>query len=163
MLVSFDPGGLAPALFAHMEAASFDVLTWRKGSTQDLEAEQFTETTFTDNTGRVHRWMLAATPIELAEDKERGPRHWPGGRAPVWWVGVVGTVWPGMGARGVLARQLALVDGFTTTRRFPQEHGTPRIPMKSGRKVGAPGWGYMRPRPLDRAPSPTLLQRNSNP
>src|SRR5512139_2814567 len=66
VLVGFDRGGWSPTLFADLHAAGFDTLTWRKGPIADLDAEQFTEHTHTDEHGRTHTWRLADTPVELA-------------------------------------------------------------------------------------------------
>jgi hypothetical protein len=37
VLVGFDRGGGSPKSFAYMDAAGFDVLTWRKGSAEDVD------------------------------------------------------------------------------------------------------------------------------
>ena len=65
VLVGFDRGGWSPALFAHMQAHGFDVLTWRKGPTEDIASKKFVETVFTDDTGIEHHWNLADTTVEL--------------------------------------------------------------------------------------------------
>ena len=65
VLVGFDRGGWSPALFAHMQAAGFDVLTWRKGPTDDVADSEFASTVFTDDTGIEHHWNLADTTVEL--------------------------------------------------------------------------------------------------
>ena len=39
VLVSFDRGGWSPAVFAHMAAAGFDVLTWRRGTMENGKAD----------------------------------------------------------------------------------------------------------------------------
>jgi transposase len=65
VLVGFDRGGWSPALFAHMHAHGFDVLTWRKGTTPDIDTEKFTRTTFIDDAGREHTWTLADTTVDL--------------------------------------------------------------------------------------------------
>ncbi|OLT20866.1 hypothetical protein BJF81_15825 [Ornithinimicrobium sp. CNJ-824] len=65
VLVGFDRGGWSPALFAHMHEAGFDVLTWRKGATPDVDAEKFSAVTFVDETGREHAWSLADTTVDL--------------------------------------------------------------------------------------------------
>ena len=60
VLVGFDRGGWSPALgappacggVAHMDAAGFDVLTWRKGSAEDVDPDLFTDLTYVDETGR---------------------------------------------------------------------------------------------------------------
>jgi hypothetical protein len=65
VLVGFDRGGWSPALFAHMDAQGFDVLTWRKGLAQDVDPDLFTELAYTDETGRTHQWRVADTTVEL--------------------------------------------------------------------------------------------------
>src|SRR5690625_4469295 len=42
--------------FAHMYTRGFDVLTWRKGATDDIEKHKFRTIEYTDaDTGRTHR------------------------------------------------------------------------------------------------------------
>jgi hypothetical protein len=65
VLVGFDRGGWSPALFAHMDAAGFDVLTWRKGLAQDVDPDLFTDLTYVDETGRTHPWRVADTTVDL--------------------------------------------------------------------------------------------------
>jgi hypothetical protein len=65
VLVGFDRGGWSPALFAHMDAQGFDVLTWRKGSAEDVDPTLFTDLTYTDETGRTHQWRVADTTVDL--------------------------------------------------------------------------------------------------
>jgi len=65
VLVGFDRGGWSPTLFADLDAAGFDTLTWRKGTTADIAAEQFAEHSHTDEHGRTHTWALADTDVEL--------------------------------------------------------------------------------------------------
>jgi Transposase protein/Homeodomain-like domain len=65
VLVGFDRGGWSPALFAHLHSHGFDVLTWRKGPTDDIEPDAFTDLAFTDDTGRTHRWRAADTTVTL--------------------------------------------------------------------------------------------------
>src|SRR5665648_408083 len=72
VLVGFDRGGWSPALFAHMAAAGFDPLTWRKGTIPDLPAEQFTDVAFTGETGREYTWHLADTVVEVPIDDHGG-------------------------------------------------------------------------------------------
>jgi prepilin-type processing-associated H-X9-DG protein len=72
VLVGFDRGGWSPALFADLDAAGFDTLTWRKGKTADLDEQQFAEQSHTDEHGRTHTWALADTDVEL--DIAQGPR-----------------------------------------------------------------------------------------
>jgi hypothetical protein len=65
VLVGFDRGGWSPTLFADLDAAGFDTLTWRKGATADIAEERFAEHTHTDEHGRTHTWVLADTDVEL--------------------------------------------------------------------------------------------------
>ena len=67
VLVGFDRGGWSPALFAHMDAQGFDVLTWRKGLAEDVDPTLFTDLTYTDETGRTHQWRAADTTVDLPE------------------------------------------------------------------------------------------------
>src|SRR5664280_1817509 len=66
VLVGFDRGGWSPALFAHMHAQGFDVLTWRKGLAQDIDPDLFGDLTYTDETGRTHQWRVANTTVDLS-------------------------------------------------------------------------------------------------
>jgi hypothetical protein len=72
VLVGFDRGGWSPALFADLDAAGFDALTWRKGHTPDIDETRFSEHSHTDEHGRTHTWQLADTEVEL--DITEGPR-----------------------------------------------------------------------------------------
>jgi len=65
VLVGFDRGGWSPALFAYMDAAGFDVLTWRKGVAEDVDESLFTELAYVDETGRGHAWRVADTTVDL--------------------------------------------------------------------------------------------------
>src|SRR5674476_383895 len=65
VLVGFDRGGWSPALFAHMDAEGFDVLTWRKGSAEDVDPDLITDLTYVDETGRAHTWQVADTTVDL--------------------------------------------------------------------------------------------------
>lgn len=73
VLVGFDRGGWSPTLFADLDAAGFDTLTWRKGKTADLDEALFTEHSHTDAHGRSHTWALADTEVEL--NIAEGPRQ----------------------------------------------------------------------------------------
>jgi hypothetical protein len=70
VLVGFDRGGWSPALFAHMDAAGFDVLTWRKGSAENVDPDLFTDLTYVDETGRTHPWRAADTTVDLPIDND---------------------------------------------------------------------------------------------
>ena len=65
VLVGFDRGGWSPALFQHIDQAGFDVLTWRKGTTDDITENLFDDVSFVDETGREHAWVLADTMVEV--------------------------------------------------------------------------------------------------
>lgn len=69
VLVGFDRGGWSPALFKHLEAAGFDVLTWRKGPTPDIDPYLFSDLAYTDETGREHAWRVADTTTTLPLSK----------------------------------------------------------------------------------------------
>jgi hypothetical protein len=72
VLVGFDRGGWSPTLFADLDAAGFDTLTWRKGAAADIDEHAFAEHSHTDEHGRVHTWRLADTEVTL--DITEGPR-----------------------------------------------------------------------------------------
>src|SRR5674476_910428 len=65
VLVGFVRGGWSPKLFAYMDAAGFDVLTWRKGLAENVDPDLFTDLTYTDETGRTHQWRVADTTVDL--------------------------------------------------------------------------------------------------
>ena len=48
-----------------MDAAGFDVLTWRKGVAKDIDPDLFTDLTYTDETGSTHTWRVADTTVDL--------------------------------------------------------------------------------------------------
>src|SRR5664280_2154472 len=66
VLVGFDRGGWSPALFAHMHAQGFDVLTWRKGLAEDVDPTLFGDVTYVDEAGRTHQWRVADTTVDLS-------------------------------------------------------------------------------------------------
>ncbi|WP_211882351.1 helix-turn-helix domain-containing protein [Pseudarthrobacter albicanus] len=65
VLVGFDRGGWSPALFQHMAGKGFDVLTWRKGTTKDIDASHFAEVAHTDGHGETRTWTAADTAVEV--------------------------------------------------------------------------------------------------
>jgi hypothetical protein len=65
VLIVFDRGGWSPALFAHMDAEGFDVLTWRKVPAEDVDPTLFTDVSFVDESGRGHSWRVADTTVDL--------------------------------------------------------------------------------------------------
>jgi hypothetical protein len=48
-----------------MDAAGFDVLTWRKGFAENVDPDLFTDAAYTDETGRTHPWRVADTTVDL--------------------------------------------------------------------------------------------------
>src|SRR5665647_2838829 len=70
VLVGFDRGGWSPKLFAYMDAAGFDVLTWRKGSAENIDPDLFSDLTYVDETGRTHPWRVADTTVDLPIDND---------------------------------------------------------------------------------------------
>jgi len=65
VLVGFDRGGWSPALFEHMDAQGFDVLTWRKGLAEEIDPTLFTDAAWLAETGRNHQWRVADTTVDL--------------------------------------------------------------------------------------------------
>jgi hypothetical protein len=72
VLVGFDRGGWSATLFADLDAAGFDTLTWRKGKIADIEQSKFIEHSHIDEHGRTHTWALADSEVTL--DIAEGPR-----------------------------------------------------------------------------------------
>jgi len=72
VLVGFERGGWSPALFAHMDAQGFDVLTWRKVLAENVDEGLFTNLTYTDETGRGHTWLVADTTVDLPVAGDQG-------------------------------------------------------------------------------------------
>ncbi len=66
--VVFDRGGWSPDLFARMDAAGFDVLTYRKGKTAPVAAELFERFAVPDSRGREH-YELADTEVVVGTRK----------------------------------------------------------------------------------------------
>jgi hypothetical protein len=59
--VLVDRSGWSPALFADLHAAGLDTLSWRKGTTTDVDPHAFAEHSQTDEHGRTHTWRVADT------------------------------------------------------------------------------------------------------
>jgi len=68
-VLCFDRGGWSPDLFAHVLAAGFDLLTYRKAEAgKDIPAisgSEFTTVTWTGDDGRERQYDLAETSITL--------------------------------------------------------------------------------------------------
>jgi hypothetical protein len=71
VLVGFDRGGWSPALFEHMHAAGFDVLTWRKVPADDIAPDLFADVTYLDDHGRGHCWRVGDTTVDLPIDDDQ--------------------------------------------------------------------------------------------
>ena len=71
VLVGFDRGGWSPALFAHMDAEGFDVLTWRKVPADDVHPYLFGDVKFVAETGRTQQWRVADTTVDLPVGDEQ--------------------------------------------------------------------------------------------
>ncbi len=69
VLVGFDRGGWSPALFADLIAAGFDVLTWRKGPTPDVNAGSFSTHTHIDEHGVKRTFQLADSTVAIPLDE----------------------------------------------------------------------------------------------
>ena len=74
--IAFDRGGWSPALFAELNAAGFDILTYRK-NIRTLEARTaFAGHVFVDDAGRAHHYQLAERRTRIAyKDQARRPRY----------------------------------------------------------------------------------------
>ncbi|MDQ0095970.1 putative transposase [Paeniglutamicibacter psychrophenolicus] len=72
VLVGFDRGGWSPELFADMEAAGFDSLTWRKGTAEDVGEKLFGTVTHIDDHGQTRQWKAADTTVDFLLSKATG-------------------------------------------------------------------------------------------
>jgi hypothetical protein len=73
--IVFDRGGWSPDLFADLTGEGFDLLTYRKGKIRPEPASAFTEHTFTDERGVVHRWQLADRQVRIRLSAAGAKRH----------------------------------------------------------------------------------------
>lgn len=71
VLIGFDREGWSPALFRDMIASGFDVITWRKGPADDVDADLFKPHSFVDDHGVTRTWMLADTTVTLPLDENK--------------------------------------------------------------------------------------------
>jgi transposase len=69
--ICFDRGGWSPKLFAELDAAGFDILTYRKGVKTPEPASAFTTSTLTDDRGVVQIYELADRRVRIAYDSGR--------------------------------------------------------------------------------------------
>jgi transposase len=63
--VCFDRGGYSPAAFATLTDAGFDILTYRKGHTQDQPDEAFTSRAHHDERGQAHSYELTEEQVSF--------------------------------------------------------------------------------------------------
>ena len=64
--ICFDRGGWSPKLFAQLDTAGFDILTYRKGTKQPEPASAFTTYALTDDRGVAHSYELADRTVAIA-------------------------------------------------------------------------------------------------
>jgi transposase len=69
--IVFDRGGWSPKLFAELDHAGFDILTYRKDPPTREPASAFAEHQFTDDRGVTHRYRLADRNIRLSYNAGR--------------------------------------------------------------------------------------------
>ena len=69
--ICFDRGGWSPKLFAELDAAGFDILTYRKGVSQHEPRSAFRTVSFTDEQGRTHDYLLADRRVRIGYDNNR--------------------------------------------------------------------------------------------
>jgi transposase-like protein len=63
--IIFDRGGWSPKLFAELDQAGFDILTYRKDPPEPEPAAAFVDHQVTDDRGVVHTYRLADRPVWL--------------------------------------------------------------------------------------------------
>jgi hypothetical protein len=69
--IVFDRGGWSPKLFAELDTAGFDILTYRKDPPQREPASAFTDHQVVDDRGVAHTYRLADRPVRLAYNAGR--------------------------------------------------------------------------------------------
>lgn len=69
--IVFDRGGWSPKLFAELDAAGFDILTYRKDPPKREPASAFAEHTVVDERGVAHAYQLADRNVRLAYNNGR--------------------------------------------------------------------------------------------
>ncbi len=66
--IAFDRGGWSPKLFAELRLAGFEILTYRKGPAPQQPRSAFVARRFSDDTGRVHDYLLADRSVRISYD-----------------------------------------------------------------------------------------------
>jgi transposase len=69
--IVFDRGGWSPKLFAELDTAGFDILTYRKHPPRREPARAFVEHTVIDDRGTAHTYRLADRAVRLAYNAGR--------------------------------------------------------------------------------------------
>ncbi len=69
--IVFDRGGWSPKLFAQLDAAGFDILTYRKNPPRREPASAFTDHRYLDDRGVTHTYRLADRAVRLAYNAGR--------------------------------------------------------------------------------------------
>lgn len=69
--ICFDRGGWSPKLFAELNTAGFEILTYRKGPAPIEPRNGFIEHLHTDTSGRTHNYLLDDRRIRLSYDKKK--------------------------------------------------------------------------------------------
>ena len=74
--IAFDRGGWSPRLFAELDAAGFDILTYRKAPKTLEPVSAFVEHTVSDDAGHEHAWLLADRRVRIGyKDNHRQQRR----------------------------------------------------------------------------------------
>ena len=73
--IIFDRGGWSPALFAQLDAAGFDIATYRKYKVTPEPRNRFTEHQLVDDLGRTQTYLLADRDVRLAYTHNKTKRR----------------------------------------------------------------------------------------
>ena len=73
--IIFDRGGWSPALFAQLDAAGFDIATYRKYKVTPEPRNRFTEHQLVDDLGRTQTYLLADRNVRLAYTHNKTKRR----------------------------------------------------------------------------------------
>jgi len=69
--ICFDRGGWSPKLFAELNKAGFDILTYRKSPLPHEPRSAFKKASFTDELGITHEYLLADRKVRIVYDAKR--------------------------------------------------------------------------------------------
>ncbi|MEX2551355.1 MAG: putative transposase [Nitriliruptoraceae bacterium] len=73
--IVFDRGGWSPKLFAELDTAGFDILTYRKNPPAPEPASAFVDHTVVDDRGATHTYRLADRPVRLGYGPKTARRY----------------------------------------------------------------------------------------